>query len=85
MGATRADLSLGVGAEIARPALRARLAGEARHLHKKQLPRARGPQAVSWLRPESMHSDLNFRSPELFPWEFMLSIIVGLLGLLRVG
>jgi hypothetical protein len=85
MGATRADLSLGVGPEIARSALRPRFAGEARHLDKKQVPRARGPQAASWLQPESTHSDLNFPSSKLFPYEFMLSIIVGLLGLLRVG
>jgi hypothetical protein len=44
MGATQADLSLGVGPEIARPALRPRLAGEARHLHKQQVPRARGAE-----------------------------------------
>jgi hypothetical protein len=85
MGATQADLSLGVGPEIARPALGPRLAGEARHLHKQQVSRARGPQAASWLRPESAHSDLNFRSGELFPSKFMLSIIVSLLSLLRVG
>jgi hypothetical protein len=36
--ATQADVSLGVGPEIARPALRRRLAGEARHLHKKTTP-----------------------------------------------
>jgi hypothetical protein len=45
MGATRADLSLGVGAEVARPALRRRLAGEARHLHRKQVQRGREAQA----------------------------------------
>jgi hypothetical protein len=50
MEATRADLSLGVGPEIARPALRRRLAGEARHVHKKQVPRARGPQAANATR-----------------------------------
>jgi hypothetical protein len=47
MGATLADLSLGVGPEIARPALRPRLEGESRHLHKNQRPRARGPHAAS--------------------------------------
>jgi hypothetical protein len=45
MRATQADLSLGVGPEIARPALWPRFAGEARHLHKKQVPRARGAAA----------------------------------------
>jgi hypothetical protein len=35
-GATPADLSFGVGAEVARPALQRRLAGEARHLHKNK-------------------------------------------------
>jgi hypothetical protein len=85
MGATQADLSLGEGPEIARPAVRPRLAGEAGDLHKKQVPRARGPQAASWLRSESTHSDLNFRSPKLLPLGFMLSIIVGLLSLLRLG
>jgi hypothetical protein len=80
MGATQADLSLGVGAEIARPALRPRLAGEARHLHKKQVPRARGPQAASSLRRQGTPSHLNFCCPKLFPYMFMLSIIVGLVG-----
>jgi hypothetical protein len=85
MGATRADFSLGVGAEIALPALRPRLVGEARHLHKTQVPHARGPQASGWLPRQSTHSDLNFSSSKLFPPAFMLSIIVDLLSLLRVG
>jgi hypothetical protein len=59
-GATRADLSIGVVAEVARPALRPRLAGEARHGHKKQVPRARGPQSASWLRPDCTQDPLNF-------------------------
>jgi hypothetical protein len=42
MGATGADFSLGVRPAVARPVLRRRLAGEARHLHTKQVPRARG-------------------------------------------
>jgi hypothetical protein len=85
MGATRADLSLGVGREIARPALRPRLAGETRHLHTKQVPRARGPQAASWLRRQSTHFGLNFYAFKLFRSGFMLWIIVGSLNLLRVG
>jgi hypothetical protein len=46
MGATQADLSLGVDPEIAPP----RLAGEAGHLHKKQLPQARGPETANSTR-----------------------------------
>jgi hypothetical protein len=84
MGATQTDLSLGVGPEIARPALRPRLAGEARHLHRKQvprargaaaqLPRARGPGAASWPRPRTACA-LNFRPMELFQPDFILSLI----------
>jgi hypothetical protein len=85
MGATRADLSLGVCPEMARPALRPRLAGESRHLHKKQVPRAREVKAASWLPRESTHSALNFSRFSLFPCGFILSIIVGLLSPLRVG
>jgi hypothetical protein len=48
MGATRADLSLGVGPEIALQALRPRLAGEARHLHRRQVPQARAAQTASF-------------------------------------
>jgi hypothetical protein len=44
-GETLADLTRGVGPEFARRALRRRLAGEARHLHKKQVLRARGAEA----------------------------------------
>jgi hypothetical protein len=47
MGATQADLGLGVGPEIARPALRPRLAGDARHLHKhKSHPHEKRRQRV---------------------------------------
>jgi hypothetical protein len=55
MGATQADLSLGVGPERARPALRPRFAGEARQLHKKQVPRARGPQAAWPIQTPTEH------------------------------
>jgi hypothetical protein len=47
MGATQADLSLGVDPEIAGPALRRPLAGEARHLHHKQVTRARVAQTAN--------------------------------------
>jgi hypothetical protein len=50
MEATQADLNVGVGTEIGRPALRPRLAGEGHHLHKKQVPRARGRQEA-WNMP----------------------------------
>jgi hypothetical protein len=46
MGATQADLSLEVGPEVARLALRSRLAGEARHLHKKSTW-ARGAESAN--------------------------------------
>jgi hypothetical protein len=47
IGATEADLSLGVGAEMARRALRRRLAGEDHRVHKRQVPRARVAQTAS--------------------------------------
>jgi hypothetical protein len=48
MGATRADLSLGVGTEIARPALRRRLAGEGPPAQKI---RATGMRGRGEMRP----------------------------------
>jgi hypothetical protein len=83
--ATRADLSLGVDAEVARSALRRRLAGEYRHLQNKHVPRARGPQPATCLGPDTTRDNPSFYRFERFPRGFMLSIIVGLLGLLRVG
>jgi hypothetical protein len=48
MGAREADLSLGVGLEVALPRLRPRLGCEARHVHTKQVPYARERRAANF-------------------------------------
>jgi hypothetical protein len=60
MGATRAALSLGVGPEVARPALRPRLTGEAGHLHKKTPLGTRTAGSESHMKSFFLHALISF-------------------------